>query len=146
MRKAFAFGETRDNADGMTSGRINSRRLGLSLAVIGAIVVPVWTGSFSLSSFRLWTHSFEDDHDRYLESRGINRYSCIISPSAEVEACKAARALAGQNVIESNNFAPESLVKLIRDLLLGFLVPLVIVLIAPRIAGGYWRWLTRFPD
>jgi hypothetical protein len=128
--------------------RLNRKRFALSLAIIGAIVTPIWTGS--LNKAHAWHFTFEDDQTRYLTARGMKPYSCYIAGllknydvESEPKICSETENLVGKNVIQKSEFYPSGLVPLTRDLLLGFLTPFLLVLLVPRLARAYLRWVTK---
>ena len=70
----------------------------------------------------------------------------VLSPKEYVVECRAARDLAGQNLVQGSAFDPKISVNFLRDFFLGFFVSGALILVAPKIVKGYWRWLTRAPN
>jgi hypothetical protein len=138
--------------------KINTKRLLLSLGVAGAVAVPLWTrslqrfidqptemvGIWFKDSSGLWHEEpdevFAAEIICYL-SRDLNR------PNKQSACDKADQA---RDQFPPTRFAeapPVALnrgraILLARDVMLGLLVPAFLVLVVPRIARRYLRWLT----
>lgn len=126
--------------------RINKKRFALSLAIVGAIGVPVSTKSFKSAHLGRWATVYEDDADRYLKTIGLGEYYCIVAArkdDMEREICQRAYHLRGQNVIERREAIPNSLGRMIVYALIGFLTPWIIIFGIPPIVKLYARWMTE---
>jgi hypothetical protein len=131
----------------------------LSLAVVGAILTPVATGSLKKADRESWGLHIEDDRQRYLVAHGANPFTCMVAEWISAQShtapryanendqklCDESENLRGENVTEKWVFNRTAFVPLLRDVLLGFLAPLIIVFVAPPIAAAYFRWVTKPP-
>jgi hypothetical protein len=125
----------------------------LSVAIIGAVVTPIWTGSLREANRHSWSATYEDDAKRYQQAHGLKPDACLLAQyfshhyddDNERKICEDSESLRGQNVIQKNISHPMAFVPLLRDSLLGFLTPLILVFFVPPLAGAYSRWVTGPP-
>ncbi len=134
------------------------KRVALSVAIAGAILTPIATGSFKKADRGSWTLDIEDDQERYLMAHGVSWFACS-APEAvaqffhhttanyanetERKLCDESKSLFGENVIQKTVFNPTAFAPLFRDVLFGFLAPLIILPVVPPMARAYFRWITK---
>jgi hypothetical protein len=137
--------------------RLNIRRVALSVAVASAILTPIATGSLKKADRDGWSIDFEDDQERYMAAHGVNRFTCLASRAVALhfggtewyanetdrKLCDESKNLIGENVIQKTVFNPTAFTPLLRDVLFGFLVPLVLMSVVPPMARSYFRWITK---
>ncbi|MGA8613719.1 MAG: hypothetical protein WB760_19010 [Xanthobacteraceae bacterium] len=143
--------------------RLNRNRFAASVAIIGAVVTPIWTGSLREANRHIWTgERFEDDAVRYQKAHGLRPDACFLAhlgrsyllyddkghydDDNERKICEDSDSLRGQNVVVVGKYNPAVLAPLVRDLLLGFLLPLGLVFFVPPVVAGYYRWVTKSPE
>ena len=126
---------------------INIFRLAISIGIVGAVVTPLWTGSMkrALPNAR-WLY-FEDDRDRFIEQRGLEAWIClnlstITNPDTR-QTCVASESVPRSNSIVKTSLRWDRILPLVRDVVFGFIVPLIFVLLAPKAARAYLGWLTN---
>lgn len=128
---------------------LNKRRFALSLAIVCAIGVPIYTGSAKQAYRQASIPIFEDDEYRYLAAHGMNPYTCMVGKSwgysdeDQRKTCDEIKNLAGQNRIVRAEFNPKALLPLLRDVLLGLLAPFLLLFLIPPIGRLYWRWVSE---
>lgn len=131
-------------------GSLNLKRFAVSLGIVGAVIAPILTGSFKAFSRVGWRTTLEDDQQRYLAAHGMNPWACLVDKNyrgIEPEICDKSQNLAGQNLRQTDFFDWDqaSFIRFLMSISLGFLVPFAFVLMAPRIARAYFRWVTSAP-
>jgi hypothetical protein len=130
---------------------LNRKRFALSVAIIGAVVTPIWTGSLRKADRHSWV--IEDDAKRYQQAHGLKLDACFLAQQFthhydddnERKICEDSDSLRGQNEIVKEMFNPMGLVPLMRDIVLGFLAPLAFVFFVPPLARAYYQWITAPP-
>lgn len=135
---------------GVTALRINMMRLAISLGIVGALILPIRTGSIKRAE-GFMVSVYDDDQSRLLDSNYISLIDCMASPilgsrhltDDEKAVCTKAETLSGQHVNLSFTYHANAIIPLISDIIGGFLGPFLFVLLIPRIARAYWAWLTR---
>jgi len=139
--------------------QLNLKRVALSVAIAGAILTPIATGSLKKADRESWTLDVEDDQERYLMAHGASRFACSAPEAVALhfhtvthyanendrKLCDESKNLFGENVIEKTAFNRAAFIPPARDALLGFFAPLIFVFIAPPIARAYFRWITSRP-
>lgn len=137
---------------------LNLRRLALSMGIIGAIITPLLTGSLRDFGSSYYT---EDDENRYLIAHNMDPYTCLIErlhrqvahdaqiandAVSEHRICNEVGGLVWQNRVVKWHFDGKVFGRFLMTVIFGFLVPFVVVLIVPRIAKAYFRWVTTPPN
>jgi hypothetical protein len=131
--------------------RINLMRLALSLGIVGAVILPIRTGSIKRAEQGFIETAYDDDQSRLLDANNISAVDCMASPTlgsryltdGEKAICARADALSGQHASHSVTYHASAIIPLISDILVGFVCPFLFVIFVPRIARAYWVWLTR---
>jgi hypothetical protein len=91
-----------------------------------------------------------------LAAHGVNRFTCLAARGvaahfgvaeqytneADRKICDETRGLFGQNVSQKAVFNPTAFIPLFRDVLLGFLAPLIMMFVVPPIFRSYFRWIS----
>lgn len=126
---------------------INIRRLALSVGIVGAITIPLVTGNLKRGLPDPSQFHWEDDRDRYIEQRGLEPWICsnmpnITNPDTR-QICIGSEAVARSHSVLRTSIRLDATLLLLRDVLLGFVVPAALVLLVPSAFRRYWRWLTN---
>jgi hypothetical protein len=130
----------------------------LSVAIVGAILAPIATGSLKKADRESWGTEVEDDQSRYLVAHGASRGACFgewlgqhfntvphYATESDRKLCEESRSLFGENAIDKVVYSRPNLVPVLRDILLRFFAPLIVVLVGPPMAAAYFRWVTKPP-
>jgi hypothetical protein len=123
--------------------KLNLKRLAFSLGIVGAIIVPLGTGSlmrfirhpmssgeYGMSREYTWTDAFT--------ACALNRSDAVSCKKAENEP---------ENADVRRIYYPPSLdiglaLAIVRDAAIGLFGVAVLVLVLPRALQKYWRWIT----
>jgi hypothetical protein len=135
---------------------INQKKLALSLGIVGALLLPMSTGSleqFSLKPFIFKEVNEYDEAERqkWLKFHNDNHladYDCIVLSQFEDNRAKRTKELCDEadkfkiikntSKVISNEFGRFAV-----ETVLGFFVVSLTVLVGPRFAMSYIKWLTR---
>ena len=129
---------------------VNIRRLALSAGIVGMIVLPLSTGAAKRAVPSGPIIGWDDDRDRFLERNDFmapwicENLQIVTNPDTR-RICTEAAAIPRANRVYSTSLKAERVMPLLGYLLLGFVVPFLIVLFAPKIARAYLRWVTTQP-
>lgn len=121
---------------------INKKRLAVSLGLLGIVVVPATTGSL----IKFVKHPIiPAGTSMEFDPRSITHDDIVCILKSDAESCEKARNEQQYPMIETPY--PASLnqrlfVPVLRDVLLGALVPAVFVFLLPSAVRRYLRWLT----
>lgn len=97
--------------------QLNRKQFPVSVAIAGAIVTPIWTGSLKYADRHSWSYHLESDAQRYEQARGLKPEACLLAAlkhqyddDNERKICEDAERFRGQNVTSVETFNPAAFV------------------------------------
>lgn len=122
------------------------------MGIIGAIAVPLWSGTFKQAWPDTPVFYFEDDRDRFFQKQGgtldgyVLKVACLNRPIIRnpdiLKICLDSEAVPRANSTLKTSFDRDRLFQLILEMLLGLVVIATFMLLILKAVKAYTRWLT----
>jgi hypothetical protein len=117
--------------------KINAKKLAISVAVVGAVAVPLFTGSLA----RFARHPIYPAGDTVIAASTESSIDCAIN-SLNKKACDQAASDPFATEHYSASLDTRRALPLLRDIAIGLVLPAFAVLVVPLMWRRYFRWLT----